>query len=119
MLTNEREALFRSRLQGKGTNLARQRCPAYERSEQLKPSLPRTISCHNGKSDRSEESQEYSVGNNKNPNQKQAGEKEPGKFHYNPGNMSGKTADTKKDESKSESTADSGRGHPQPQDNKK
>jgi hypothetical protein len=36
-------------------------------------------------------SQEYSVGNNKNPNEKQPGEKEPGTFHYNPGNMSGKT----------------------------
>jgi hypothetical protein len=32
------------------------------------------------------------VTNNKNPNQKQPGEKEEGKFHYNPGNMSGKTA---------------------------
>jgi hypothetical protein len=26
----------------------------------------------------------------KNPNQKQPAEKKPGKFHYNPGNMSGK-----------------------------
>jgi ElaB/YqjD/DUF883 family membrane-anchored ribosome-binding protein len=32
------------------------------------------------------------VTNNKNPNQKRPGEKEEGKFHYNPGNMSGKTA---------------------------
>jgi hypothetical protein len=31
------------------------------------------------------------MGNNKNPNQKQPGEKESGTFHYNPGNMSGKT----------------------------
>ncbi len=31
------------------------------------------------------------MGNNKNPNQKQPGEKEDGTFHYNPGNMSGKT----------------------------
>jgi hypothetical protein len=31
------------------------------------------------------------VTNNKNSNQKQPGEKEPGTFHYNPGNMSGKT----------------------------
>jgi hypothetical protein len=59
--------------------------------------------------------QEYPVSNNKNPNQKQTGEKEPGKFHYNPGNMSGKTAGTKKDESESQSTANNGRGHPAPQ----
>jgi hypothetical protein len=30
------------------------------------------------------------MANNKNPNEKQSGEKEPGTFHYNPGNMSGK-----------------------------
>jgi hypothetical protein len=39
------------------------------------------------------------VANNKNPTQKQPGEKEPGTFHYNPGNMSGKTIGTNKDES--------------------
>jgi hypothetical protein len=39
------------------------------------------------------------VTNNKNSNQKQPGEKEPGTFHYNPGNMSGKTIGTNKDES--------------------
>ena len=33
---------------------------------------------------------EHFVGNNKNPDQKQPGEKEPGTFHYNPGNMSGR-----------------------------
>jgi hypothetical protein len=38
-----------------------------------------------------------SVANNKNPNQKQPGEKEEGTFHYNPGNMSGKTIGSKKD----------------------
>jgi ElaB/YqjD/DUF883 family membrane-anchored ribosome-binding protein len=42
--------------------------------------------------------EEY-VTNNKNPNQKQPGEKEEGKFHYNPGNMSGKTAGGDVDES--------------------
>jgi hypothetical protein len=42
---------------------------------------------------------EHSVGNNKNPNQKQPGEKEPGTFDYNPGNMSGKTVVSNKDES--------------------
>lgn len=39
------------------------------------------------------------MANNKNPTQKQPGEKEPGTFHYNPGNMSGKTIGTNKDES--------------------
>jgi hypothetical protein len=40
----------------------------------------------------------------KNPNEKQAGEKSEGKYHYNPGNQSGKEAeivpkeDPKKDE---------------------
>jgi hypothetical protein len=29
----------------------------------------------------------------KNPPQQQHGEKKPGKFHYNPGNMAGKEAD--------------------------
>ena len=32
------------------------------------------------------------MGNNKDPNKKRPGEKESGTFHYNPGNMSGKTA---------------------------
>jgi hypothetical protein len=36
---------------------------------------------------------EQIVGNNKDPNQKRPGEKEPGTFHFNPGNMSGKTAE--------------------------
>ena len=31
------------------------------------------------------------MADNKNPNQKQDGEKQPGKYHYNPGNMAGKT----------------------------
>jgi hypothetical protein len=30
------------------------------------------------------------MSNNKSPNEKQPGEKPDGKFHYNPGNMSGK-----------------------------
>jgi hypothetical protein len=45
------------------------------------------------------------VTNNKNPNQKQPGEKESGTFHYNPGNISGKTIGTNKDESE-QSNAD-------------
>jgi hypothetical protein len=39
------------------------------------------------------------VANNKNPGQRQPGEKKPGTFHYNPGNMSGKAIGTDKDES--------------------
>jgi hypothetical protein len=39
-----------------------------------------------------EKSKERSMANNKNPNEKQPGEKAEGKFHYNPGNMSGKKA---------------------------
>jgi hypothetical protein len=46
------------------------------------------------------------VANNKNPNLKQPGEKEPGTFHYNPGNMSGKTIGTSKDKSEQQSDAD-------------
>ena len=38
------------------------------------------------------------MANNKNPNQAQPGEKEPGTFHYNPGNMSGKIIGASKDE---------------------
>jgi len=44
------------------------------------------------------------VANNKNPNEKQPGEKTEGKFHYNPGNLSGKmvkigeASETKNDE---------------------
>jgi hypothetical protein len=44
------------------------------------------------------------VGNNKDPDQKRPGEREPGTFHYNPGNMSGKTIGAEKDESKSDGT---------------
>ena len=33
------------------------------------------------------------MGNTKDPKQKQPGEKPPGKYHYNPGNMSGKEAE--------------------------
>jgi len=46
------------------------------------------------------------VANNKNSNQKQPGEKKPGKFHYNPGNMSGKTVGISKDKSEQQSSAD-------------
>jgi hypothetical protein len=53
------------------------------------------------------------VGNNKDPNQKQPREREPGKFHYNPGNMSGKTIGAEKGESKSDGA------HSRDDDNKK
>ena len=38
------------------------------------------------------------MANNKNPNEKQPGEKPSGKHHYNPGNMSGKTVEAGKKE---------------------
>jgi hypothetical protein len=52
--------------------------------------------------------QEYSMAmaNNKNLNQKQPGEKEPGTFHYSPGNMSGKTIGTGNDKSEQKFEAD-------------
>jgi hypothetical protein len=37
------------------------------------------------------------VANNKDPNQQRPGEGEPGTFHYNPGNMSGKTEEKRQD----------------------
>jgi hypothetical protein len=40
------------------------------------------------------------VSNNKDPNKRRPGEKEDGTFHYNPGNMSGKTAEPREDKSK-------------------
>jgi hypothetical protein len=43
--------------------------------------------------------------NNKNRNEKQPGEKEGGTFHYNPGNMSGKTVDSVKDKSERKNNA--------------
>lgn len=33
------------------------------------------------------------MADNKNPNQKQPGENKPGKYHFNPGNQAGKTAE--------------------------
>lgn len=37
------------------------------------------------------------MANNKNPNEKQPGENPEGKFHYNPGNMAGKTPEDSKE----------------------
>ena len=42
------------------------------------------------------------MADNRDPNQKQPGEKEPGTFHFNPGNMSGKTIE----ESEQQANAD-------------
>jgi hypothetical protein len=50
-------------------------------SEPAKPDSQLPMTQHQG----------ASVETNKDPNQKKPGEKEPGTFHYNPGNMSGKT----------------------------
>jgi hypothetical protein len=49
---------------------------------------------------------EYSMANNKNPNQKQPGEKEEGTFHYYPGNMSGKTIGSKKNADRQQANAE-------------
>jgi len=46
------------------------------------------------------------MANNKNPQQRQPGEKRPGKYHYNPGNMAGKTVDIVKDEAEQENNVD-------------
>lgn len=48
------------------------------------------------------------MGNNKNPNQKQPGEKEAGTFHYNPGNMSGKTIGATKDSKRTQNPVEAG-----------
>jgi hypothetical protein len=44
------------------------------------------------------------MGNNKDPNKKRPGEKEPGTFHYNPGNTSGKAAEGCKNQSRNRTT---------------
>ena len=46
------------------------------------------------------------MSNNKSPDQQQPGEKPPGKFHYNPGNMAGKTIEIGKDEAEQRNNAD-------------
>ena len=51
------------------------------------------------------------MGNNKDSNQKRPGEKEPGTFHYNPGNMSGKTEEKRQD-IESEKKQDRNEGKP-------
>jgi len=51
------------------------------------------------------------VGNNKNPKEKQPGEKEEGTFHFNPGNMSGKTSGTNKKEPENSNAGRMDGGH--------
>jgi hypothetical protein len=46
------------------------------------------------------------VGNNKDPNLKRPGEKEPGTFHFNPGNMSGKSPSADESEKHKADTSD-------------
>ena len=46
------------------------------------------------------------MADNKDLNKKRPGEKAPGKYHYNPGNMSGKTTEILKDESEQENNTD-------------
>jgi hypothetical protein len=41
----------------------------------------------------------FTMPDNKDADQKKPGEKTPGKFHFNPGNMSGKTVKVGKDQS--------------------
>jgi len=43
---------------------------------------------------------------NKKSNEAKPGERPPGKYHYNPGNMSGKTVDIGKDDPEIENSAD-------------
>jgi hypothetical protein len=50
------------------------------------------------------------MANNRNPNEKQPGEKEAGKFHYNPVNMSGKPIKICKDKAEQQNNTARFRG---------
>jgi hypothetical protein len=56
------------------------------------------------------------MANNRNPKQKQPGEKEPGKYHYNPGNQSGKTVEIIKPEPAQGNNADRRQGRQEQKD---
>jgi hypothetical protein len=56
---------------------------------------------------------------NKDPKQKQPGEREPGKYHYNPGNQSGKTIEVTKPESEQENNVDRIQSRHEQQDQKR
>src|SRR5919201_1511004 len=62
-----------------------------------------------------EDSKERPMTENKNPKQKQPGEKKPGKYHFNPGNMSGKTVE----ESREQANADRKQSRNEPDDQKR
>ena len=57
------------------------------------------------------------MGNNKDPNVKQPGENEEGKFHYNPGNMAGKEMGIRK-KSEEQVKADKKKNRPEHDDRK-
>jgi hypothetical protein len=59
------------------------------------------------------------MADSKNPKQKQPGEKETGKFHYNPGNQSGKTIETTKPEAEQENNVDRIQSRHEQQDQKR
>jgi hypothetical protein len=46
------------------------------------------------------------MGDSTKTGQKRSGEKQPGKYHFNPGNMSGKRTDSGKDEPAQENNVD-------------
>jgi hypothetical protein len=50
--------------------------------------------------------EEHFMADNRNPKENQPGEKPPGKYHYNPGNQSGKSIEITKPESEQENNAD-------------
>jgi hypothetical protein len=62
---------------------------------------------------------ERSMADHENPNQKKPGEKEPGTFHYNPGNQSGKTVKVVKPEREQESNGDRIPGRQEQEDQKR
>jgi hypothetical protein len=59
------------------------------------------------------------MADSKNPKQKQPGEKESGKYHYNPGNQSGKTIETTKPEAEQENNVDRIQSRREQQDQKR
>jgi hypothetical protein len=76
------------------TSLARSRSP--RQNDQAKPNLRYRAALFLVKG--------AQMADTENPNQKQAGEKSEGKYHYNPGNQSGKEAEIvpKEDDAKKE-----------------
>ena len=58
------------------------------------------------------------MGNNKDPNKRRPGEKQPGTFHYNPGNMSGEKIGVK-EEAQEKAKADKIRSEREQQDQKR